>query len=149
MRSGAPLFLLCAAFDGAGLFWANLLDKCVKLQESGECAGVNATTLPSSFTSTGRLGSTGSVSRPHWMIEGENLRALSELSEPLAESIDLIYLDPPYKTGETDRFYLDSFGSPVEWIAFLAPRLQAAHPLLTRTGVIVISVGDAGLGRVY
>lgn len=79
------------------------------------------------------------------MIEGENLRALSDLSELLAGSVDLIYLDPPYNTGDTDRSYLDSFGSNVEWKGFLAPRLRAALPLLTRTGVVVISVGDAGL----
>ena len=79
------------------------------------------------------------------MIEGENLRALSDLSELLAGSVDLIYLDPPYNTGDADRSYLDSFGSTVEWKGFLAPRLRAALPLLTRTGVVVISVGDAGL----
>lgn len=106
---------------------------------------MTAMTLPSSFTSMGRLGSAGAGSLPHWMIEGENLRALSDLSELLAGSVDLIYLDPPYNTGDTGRSYLDSFGSNVEWKGFLAPRLRAALPLLTRTGAVVISVGDAGL----
>lgn len=49
----------------------------------------------------------------HIIIEGDNLEALSTLAYTHAGKIDVIYIDPPYNTGNTDRdggfVYNDSF----------------------------------------
>ena len=88
----------------------------------------------------------------HLIIEGDNLAALTELSYTHAGKIDVIYIDPPYNTGNTDRdggfFYNDDFvGSEDEykhskWLSFMAKRLKIAKTLLSQTGLMFISIGD-------
>ena len=65
----------------------------------------------------------------HLIIEGDNLAALTELSYTHAGKVDVIYIDPPYNTGNTDRdggfVYNDSFvGSDDDykhskWLSFI------------------------------
>lgn len=88
----------------------------------------------------------------HLIIEGDNLAALTELSYTHAGKIDVIYIDPPYNTGNTDRdggfVYNDSFVSADDdykhslWLSFMAKRLKIAKTLLSKSGLLFISIGD-------
>ncbi|NLW17557.1 MAG: site-specific DNA-methyltransferase [Firmicutes bacterium] len=83
----------------------------------------------------------------HWhctknlYFEGDNLVVLRLLLASHANSIDMIYIDPPYNTGK-DFIYNDSFRRSADWCQMMYPRLQLAHQLLTDTGVIFISIDD-------
>lgn len=77
-------------------------------------------------------------------IEGDNLDVLRGLP---ADSVDLIYIDPPYNTGN-DFAYHDDFrnGSRATrheaWVAMMRPRLEAARAVLRETGAIFVSIDD-------
>ncbi len=66
-----------------------------------------------------------------------------------AGSIDLIYIDPPYNTGN-DFAYADDFRDPVTgragrhaaWVAMMRPRLEEARRVLAETGAIFVSIDD-------
>jgi adenine-specific DNA-methyltransferase len=77
-------------------------------------------------------------------IEGDNLDALKALNISHAGLVDLIYIDPPYNTGATTRKYQDSFR---DWDQFMRQRLEAARPLLSEMGVVVIAIDDAELAN--
>lgn len=83
----------------------------------------------------------------HFLIEGDNLPALQLLLKTHRERIDLIYVDPPYNTGQNDFVYDDSFVDKEDgfrhskWLSFMEKRLQLARNLLTPNGVLVISIG--------
>lgn len=84
----------------------------------------------------------------HLIIEGDNLAALTELSYTHAGKIDVIYIDPPYNTGNKDFIYNDSYVEKEDsfrhskWLSFMAKRLKIAKRLLTEKGVIFISIDD-------
>ena len=89
------------------------------------------------------------MAEPSWntFIEGDNLDVLPTLP---AASFDLIYLDPPYNTGN-DFAYHDDFrgdrgagrpGRHAAWLDFMRPRLLAGHRVLAETGAIFISIDD-------
>lgn len=84
----------------------------------------------------------------HLIIEGDNLAALTELSYTHAGKIDVIYIDPPYNTGNKDFIYNDSYVDKEDsyrhskWLSFLAKRLRIAKNLLSEKGVIFISIDD-------
>lgn len=112
------------------------------------------------------------------VIEGDNLDALKLLQESYLGKIKLIYIDPPYNTGN-DIVYNDDFGATLpeylvrsgqtdvearrlvanlesngrfhsDWLSMMYPRLKLARNILTRDGVIAISIDDgehAGLRR--
>ena len=104
-------------------------------------------------------------------ISGDNLDALKHLLKSYAGEVKCIYIDPPYNTGEDDFVYNDNFrftpeelekklsidedeaqriidltsrGSSTHsaWLMFMSPRLQLAHDLLSKDGVIFISIDD-------
>lgn len=104
-------------------------------------------------------------------ISGDNLDALKHLLKSYAASIKCIYIDPPYNTGSDDFVYTDSFNFTVEelasklsiseeqasrvldltrrgsathsaWLMFMLPRLLLARDLLSKDGVIFISIDD-------
>ena len=104
-------------------------------------------------------------------ISGDNLDALKHLLKSYAGSIKCIYIDPPYNTGTDDFVYKDSFNFTVEelasklgiseeqasrildltrrgsathsaWLMFMLPRLLLARDLLSKDGVIFISIDD-------
>jgi adenine-specific DNA-methyltransferase len=82
------------------------------------------------------------------LIEGDNYHALSVLNYTHSKSIDVIYIDPPYNTGNKDFKYNDQFIDREDtfrhskWIAFMSKRLKLAKNLLKDTGVIFISIDD-------
>ena len=76
----------------------------------------------------------------HILIEGDNLEALTALSYTHAGKIDVIYIDPPYNTGNKDFVYNDSFVDSEDafrhskWLSFMDRRLKLAKLLLSDTG---------------
>ncbi len=82
------------------------------------------------------------------LIEGDNYHALSVLNYTHHKSIDLIYIDPPYNTGENDFKYNDKFIDKENgfrhsmWLSFMSKRLQLAKNLLKDTGVIIIHIDE-------
>lgn len=84
----------------------------------------------------------------HILIEGDNLEALTTLSYTHAGKIDVIYIDPPYNTGNKDFIYNDSFIDKEDgyrhskWLSFMNKRLKIAKNLLSDKGVIFISIDD-------
>lgn len=84
----------------------------------------------------------------HILIEGDNLEALTTLAYTHAGRIDVIYIDPPYNTGNKDFVYNDSFVDKEDsyrhskWLSFMSRRLKIAKQLLSDKGVIFIQVDD-------
>ena len=84
----------------------------------------------------------------HILIEGDNLEALTALSYTHEGKIDVIYIDPPYNTGNKDFVYNDSFVDTEDsyrhskWLSFMNKRLKIAKRLLSDKGVIFISIDD-------
>ena len=84
----------------------------------------------------------------HILIEGDNLEALTALSYTHEGKIDVIYIDPPYNTGNKDFVYNDSFVDTEDgyrhskWLSFMNKRLNIAKKLLSDKGVIFISIDD-------
>lgn len=108
------------------------------------------------------------------MIEGDNLEVLKLLQKSYAGKVKLIYIDPPYNTGN-DFVYPDNFKDNIknymeltgqveggqkrtsnteasgrfhtDWLNMMYPRLKLARNLLRRDGVIFISIDDSELPR--
>lgn len=87
------------------------------------------------------------------LIEGDNLHSLTVLNYTHAESIDLIYIDPPYNTGQNDFSYNDKFVAADDsyrhskWLSYISKRLLLARSLLTPDGVIFVSIGSDEMHR--
>ncbi|MCC8114108.1 MAG: site-specific DNA-methyltransferase [Bacteroidales bacterium] len=84
----------------------------------------------------------------HILIEGDNLHALTALTYTHEGKIDVIYIDPPYNTGNKDFCYNDSYVDAEDsfkhskWLSFMVKRLRLAKRLLSEKGVIFISIDD-------
>ena len=84
----------------------------------------------------------------HILIEGDNLEALATLAYTHEGKIDVIYIDPPYNTGNKDFIYNDSYVDKEDtyrhskWLSFMSRRLKIAKKLLSDGGVIFISIDD-------
>jgi adenine-specific DNA-methyltransferase len=103
-------------------------------------------------------------------IEGENLEVLKIMQKAYANRVKMIYIDPPYNTGN-DFVYDDNFTEPLEhylrrtgqiddegqklttntkadgrfhskWLSMMYPRLRLARNLLREDGVIFVSIDD-------
>lgn len=110
-------------------------------------------------------------SAQHVFIEGENLEVLKLLYKSYFGRVKLIYIDPPYNTGN-DFIYHDDFADPLSayliqtgqmtesgdmttsapekagrfhsnWLSMMYPRLSMARQMLKEEGVILISINDA------
>jgi adenine-specific DNA-methyltransferase len=75
------------------------------------------------------------------IIKGNNLLALLTLKEEFAGKVKLIYIDPPYNTGNDGFKYNDSFNHST-WLTFMRNRLQIAKDLIREDGVIFIQCDD-------
>ena len=131
-------------------------------------------TIPTGVDSDGKpYCSSGSVdfdNTENLYIEGDNLEVLKLLQETYLGKIKMIYIDPPYNTGN-DFVYADDFSQSTEeylensgqfddegnrlvknldnngrfhtdWLNMLYPRLKLAKDLLAEDGVIFISIDD-------
>ena len=93
----------------------------------------------------------------HLIIEGDNLAALTELTYTHLGKFDMIYIDPPYNTGNRDFVYYDDFSDEYrkipfveredsfrhsKWLSFMHRRLKLAKSLLKDTGFIFLSIDD-------
>lgn len=120
--------------------------------------------------SVGRDGTPGSIDTENIYIEGDNLDALKLLQETYLGKVKMIYIDPPYNTGN-DFIYEDDFSQSADeylgnsgqfdeegnrlvqntesngrfhtdWLNMLYPRLRLAKDLLTDDGAIFISIDE-------
>jgi adenine-specific DNA-methyltransferase len=85
----------------------------------------------------------------HTVINSENFHALEMLTYTHQESVDLIYIDPPYNTGGKFAWlYNDDYIDKEDdyqhskWLAFMDRRLRIARELLKPSGAIMVSIGD-------
>lgn len=120
--------------------------------------------------SVGRDGTPGSIDTENIYIEGDNLDALKLLQETYLGKVKMIYIDPPYNTGN-DFIYEDDFSKETgdylgnsgqfdeegnrlvqntesngrfhtDWLNMIYPRLRIAKDFLCDSGVIFISIDD-------
>lgn len=75
------------------------------------------------------------------IIKGNNLIALHSLKKRFAEKVKLIYIDPPYNTGNDSFGYNDSFNHST-WLTFIKNRFTIAKDLLSEDGVIFVQCDD-------
>jgi len=91
---------------------------------------------------------TDKVKAVNFLIEGDNYHSLAVLNFTHQEAIDMIYIDPPYNTGQNDFRYNDRFvdrDDPFrhsKWLSFMEKRLKLAKNLLKPDGIIFISIDD-------
>lgn len=133
-------------------------------------APINATLRPVVADSVGRDGTEGAFDSENLYIEGDNLDVLKLLQETYLGKVKMIYIDPPYNTGN-DFVYNDDFAQSAEeymgisggyddmgnrmeknsdtngrfhtdWLNMIYPRLKVAKSLLSDDGVIFISIDD-------
>ncbi|MBQ7271898.1 MAG: site-specific DNA-methyltransferase, partial [Campylobacter sp.] len=94
------------------------------------------------------------------IIHGDNLLALKSLMPEFGGKIKCIYIDPPYNTGNENWAYNDNVNDPKikkwlnkvvgsddlsrhdKWLCMMYPRLRLLHELLSKDGVIFISIDD-------
>lgn len=84
----------------------------------------------------------------NFLLEGDNLHSLKLLEKTHKGKIDVIYIDPPYNTGNKDFIYDDCFVDKTDgyshskWLSFMEKRLLIAKELLSDEGIIFISIDD-------
>lgn len=84
----------------------------------------------------------------NFLFEGDNLHSLKLLEKTHKGKIDVIYIDPPYNTGNKDFIYDDSFVDKTDgyshskWLSFMERRLLIARELLSDDGFIFLSIDD-------
>ena len=84
----------------------------------------------------------------NFLLEGDNLHSLKLLEKTHKGKIDVIYIDPPYNTGDTSFRYDDTYVTKEDgyrhskWLSFMYERLRIARSLLSSEGLIFISIDD-------
>lgn len=84
----------------------------------------------------------------NFLLEGDNLHSLKLLEKTHKGKIDVIYIDPPYNTGNKDFVYNDRYVENDDgykhskWLSFMNERLKIAKNLLSADGIIFISIDD-------
>lgn len=87
------------------------------------------------------------------LIEGDNYHALSVLNYTHQGKIDVIYIDPPYNTGNKSWKYNNQYVEKEDaykhskWLSFMSKRLQLAKNLLKDDGIIVCTIDDYEIGN--
>ena len=133
-------------------------------------APITATLRPVVAESVGKDGTPGGFDSENLYIEGDNLEVLKLLQETYLGKVKVIYIDPPYNTGN-DFVYEDDFAQSAadymgnsgqydeagnrmvtnteskgrfhtDWLNMIYPRLRLAKDLLADDGVIFISIDD-------
>lgn len=75
------------------------------------------------------------------IIKGNNLLALHSLKKKYAGKVKLIYIDPPYNTGNDSFKYNDNFNHST-WLTFMKNRLEVAREFLSDDGILYASFDD-------
>ena len=75
------------------------------------------------------------------IIKGNNLLGLSSLLKKYEGKVQLIYIDPPFNTGNDSFKYNDKFNRST-WLSFMRSRLELAHRLLSKDGNIFIHIDN-------
>lgn len=138
-------------------------------------APIAKTLRPCREESVGKDGTPGGFDSENLYIEGDNLEVLKLLQETYLGKIKMIYIDPPYNTGN-DFVYEDDFAQSTQeylansgqydeegnrlvtntesngrfhtdWLNMIYPRLKLARDLLSDDGVIFISIDDNEVGN--
>ena len=133
-------------------------------------APITATLRPVAADSVGKDGTPGGFDSENLYIEGDNLEVLKLLQETYLGKVKMIYIDPPYNTGN-DFVYEDDFAQSTEdymgnsgqydeegnrmvtntesngrfhtdWLNMIYPRLKLAKDLLTEDGLLIASIDD-------
>ena len=95
----------------------------------------------------------GCTAHHNLVIEGDNFDSLRLLRSTHAGKVRVIYIDPPYNTGNKDWVYNDNYVGAndrwrhSQWLEFLYQRLSLARELLTADGVILVSINDENRSR--
>jgi len=107
----------------------------------------------------------GEADSDNLIIKGDNLLALKSLLPYYANAVKMIYIDPPYNTGNTSWVYNDNMDSPLikkwlnnlvdsddlsrsdKWLCMMYPRLKLLRELLKEDGIIFISIDDAEIAH--
>jgi adenine-specific DNA-methyltransferase len=124
-----------------GLYWEN------KVEEIEQSIFKNKLSLQE--VKTRKVGNEGPL---HQLIEGDNLAGL-HLLQKNGEKFDLIYIDPPYNTGNKDFKYTDAYFNTEDeirhstWSSFMYKRLVIAQTLLSKNGAIFLAIDDAEQAR--
>ena len=77
----------------------------------------------------------------NFIIKGDNLVVLQSIKDIFRDKVKLIYIDPPYNTGNSSFNYNDSFDHPA-WLTFMKQRLEIARELLSADGTLWINIDD-------
>lgn len=89
----------------------------------------------------------------NFLLEGDNLHSLYLLQKTHKGLIDVIYIDPPYNTGNKDFMYDDYYIDSEDgyrhskWLSFMYKRLEFAKELLSESGSIFIQIDDNELSQ--
>ena len=128
-----------------GLYWeSNAIERDAALN-----ANVVLPRLVPDFSHT----PAGTSQHRNLIIEGDNFDSLRLLRATHAGKVRVIYIDPPYNTGNKDWVYNDKFVGVndrwrhSQWLEFLYQRLTLARELLTSDGVILVSINDENRDR--
>ena len=84
----------------------------------------------------------------NFLLEGDNLDALQILQKTHRGRVDVVYIDPPYNTGNQDFLYDDRYVGEDDqfrhskWLSFMQRRLELIKPLMSAAGVLFISIDD-------
>ena len=133
-------------------------------------APITATLRPVVADSVGKDGTPGGFDSENLYIEGDNLEVLKLLQETYLGKVKMIYIDPPYNTGnnlmykndysQTTREYMSSSGQfdnegnqmtynpetngrfHTDWLNMIYPSLRIAKNLLTEDGILVCAIDE-------
>lgn len=94
------------------------------------------------YDSAGEKPATTYNDRENLLIKGNNLIALHSLKKRFSGKIKLIYIDPPYNTGNDSFKYNDRFNHAT-WLTFMRNRLEIAKELLAEDGSIFVQIDDS------
>ncbi|MBS4240622.1 site-specific DNA-methyltransferase [Campylobacter vulpis] len=75
------------------------------------------------------------------LVKADNFQALNSLLPKYQNKVDLIYIDPPYNTGNDGFIYTDKFNQS-SWLSMMNNRLELAKEFLKDKGSIFISIDD-------
>jgi len=84
----------------------------------------------------------GDKNTQNLLIKGDNLLALKALLQDYSNSVKLVYIDPPFNTGQAFEYYEDGLDHSI-WLTMLRDRLALLNKLLNKNGVIWIHVDNS------